>query len=61
MVRNVQPIPAKDIDMDNNEFTLEETQVASTKVEMARNVLAKDTTDIDIDIDTNMDNIGYRH
>ena len=43
--------------MDNNEFTLEESQVASTKVEMTRNVLAKDTTDID----TNMDNIGYRH
>ena len=45
MVRNVQPVVAKDIDIDINEFTLEESQVADTKAEMVR--LDKD---IDMDI-----------
>ena len=43
MLRNVQLVLAKDIYMDNTEFTLEESQVAGTNVDMVRNVLAKDT------------------
>ena len=55
MVRHVQLVLAKDLNLVNNEYTLEESQVAENKREMLRNVLAKDTTDIDIDMDIDID------